>query len=741
MTRVVWQQQRTTPAPADFVGEVKALHPAAGQFTAQLLWQRGIREVAAFLDWHQYCPSSPFDFPEMSAAMARLQQAISQQEKVAIWGDFDADGVTATAVLWEGLHPFLREHLVGFYIPNRLQEGHGLSAKGLEQLAQQGVSLIITCDTGCTNHPEIALARDLGIDVIVTDHHTLAPDPLGAVALINPRQLPSSHPFRSLSGVAVAYKFVEAVYETWPQQTAQPPESLLDLVVVGLIADLVELRAEARYLAQRGLEALANTRRPGLKALLDNCQRKGQQFTDISFGLAPRLNAVSRVVGHVTPLIHLLTTHDPAKAEKIVKTVEDSNDSRRQLQTAIASEAHQKVAQLDLSTARVIVLTDNNWAAGVLGIVANELVSTYGRPAILLQTDPATGMAAGSARSEGTVDLYEALRSQQHLFVQFGGHPYAAGVRLKITDIPVLEAALNDYLLQQQGTAIAQPLAIDLEVKLADLGMPLFRELKLLEPFGLGNPQPRLLVRQVHLKNLRDNRSKHNSLPYTTFDLVEPQTGTCFPATWWQHQVSDCPTARCDVVLELQEWRGRVTANVVALQPSASTILTNAPIKLIEDFRDRPAAAPPTGVRVDRCPTSAAEWQRWVDRAQAQQQPLILAYSTPAEPDPLSLWQSLVAQFKDASQRQHPLQRHQLLTTLALDEVCFGLAIEVFKTLGVEVQEQDHTLHCRWPPQTCPTPETTAALEGFLGAIAEQQFRCRYFATAPVQCLENYAKG
>ncbi|WP_448514673.1 single-stranded-DNA-specific exonuclease RecJ [Parathermosynechococcus lividus] len=741
----MWQQLTTEVAAADFVAQVRALHPQAGASTAQLLWQRGIRreEVAAFLDWQAYCPTSPFEFPEMSVAMARLQQARQQQEKIAIWGDFDADGVTATAVLWEGLYRFFGQQLAGYYIPNRLQESHGLSAKGLQQLKQQGVSLVITCDTGCTNHAEIAFARTLGIEVIVTDHHTLALEPLGAVALINPRQLPPEHPLRPLSGVAVAYKFVEAVYETWPQHSAVPLESLLDLVAIGLITDLVELRAEARYLAQRGLEVLAKTPRPGLNALLATCRRQGNRVTDISFGIGPRINAVSRVAGNVKPLIELLTTLDPQHAQNIANAVEQANNSRRQLQGAIATEAHKKVAQLDLSTARVIVLTDENWSAGILGIVANELVTTYGRPAILLRTDPQTGMATGSARSGGTVDLYEALRTQQHLFVHFGGHPYAVGFSLKTADIPALTAALNDYLLHQQGTAtaIAQPLTIDLEVPLSALGMPLFKELQLLEPFGLGNPQPRLFVRGVAIQNPKEDRVKHQSLVYTRFDLVEPQTAVRFPAVWWRHRVSDCPATTCDVVLELDEWNGRITANLVALRPSAANTITPAPVELIYDFRDRPEAAPQTGLRVETCPTSAAAWQHWVDRAQAQQQPLILAYTAPAELDPLSLWQTLVTRFKVASQQQRPLERSHLLAELELDEACFRSALTVFNTLGVEVHEQGEVLVCRWPQHPHPSPDTAPALAAFLAAIAEQQFRRRYFTQAPLQCLQRYGRG
>lgn len=742
-----WQVYSADPAPLDFIEAVKKLHPDAGAITAQLLWQRGyrdpLRQVPPFLDWRYYESASPFAFPEMPAALGRLQRALDQQEKVALWGDFDTDGVTATTVLWEGLKPLLGAQLVDFYIPNRQHDAHGLSCHGLEGLQQKGVSLIITCDTGCTNGTEIAFARQLGMDVIVTDHHTLEPAPLGAVALINPRQLPWEHPLRHLSGVGVAYKFLEAVYATWPEKTqGYALENLLDLVAIGLIADLVELRGECRYLAQRGLEQLGQrqTLRPGIDALLKEASKGTVQQREISFTVAPRLNAVSHIQGDVRSLITLLTTQDSRQAQQLAKHIEKVNAERQRRQKEIAKMAHAKVAQLDLSASRVILLTDDSWPLSLLGLVANEIVKTYGRPAILLQTNPETGMAAGSARSDGFVDLYEALHSQRHLLEGFGGHPYAAGFRLKVAHIPLLEAALNQFLAQKEGTASAtpQPLRIDLEVTLDQLNERLLKELEVLAPFDTTHhPQPRLLVRNVELTDLRDNNNRENQNTRKYVSMVLRDRQHTFPAKWWDHQVGDCPKGRCDLVIELEQWQKSLSAVIKELRPSATNVIQAASFQSLMDYRDRPHEASVKGLRVETCPTSRESWRQWIQRAKREQQPLILAYSPPPEQDALKVWQEFLTLCQQANQQGTCLQREELREHLGIEAVTLNYALNVLETLGVKVIQSGEEFKCEWPPEVKSSPHTALALETFTAAIAEENFRRRYFAAAPLQALQE----
>ncbi len=332
----------------------------------------------------------------MQLAVKRLQQARNNNEKVAIWGDFDADGITSTAVLWDGLGQFFTKNTqLTYYIPNRLTESHGLNIPGIENIHQQGCQLIVTCDTGSTNIEEIIYANDLGIDIIVTDHHTLLPERPPVAALINPRNLPDSHQLFHLSGVAVAYKLVEALYLSFPEIPQQPLEDLLDLVAVGLIADLVQLSGDCRYLAQVGIQQLQqdfkkppfSRRRPGVGRLLELCQKNGDRPTDISFGLGPRINAVSRIQGDARFCVELLTSSDRKRVSELAEETELANTRRKSLQKDVARHVTQKLSQMDLSTTSVIVLADPQWSVGVLGLVAGQVAQDTGRPTILLSTE------------------------------------------------------------------------------------------------------------------------------------------------------------------------------------------------------------------------------------------------------------------------------------------------------------------------------------------------------------------
>ncbi|NJR59704.1 MAG: single-stranded-DNA-specific exonuclease RecJ, partial [Cyanobacteria bacterium CRU_2_1] len=393
-----WQVQSRFDLPEEFVLAVSQYAAGlSGQYAAQLLWQRGIRDLdrlAGFLDPRHYCPASSFEFKEeMQWAVDRLQQARQKAEKVAIWGDFDADGITATAVLWEGLGQFFSQNQqLTYHIPDRLKESHGLSKRGIETLAAQGYSLIVTCDTGSTNLDEIEYAHQYAMDVIVTDHHTLPDDRPPVTAILNPRYLPSEHPLANLSGVAVAYKLVEALYETLPDVPQQPLEALLDLVAIGLIADLVQLTGDCRYLAQRGIQQLQKNQdlvhspRPGIAKLLELCRKSGDRPTDISFGLGPRINAISRIYGDAQFCVELLTSQDKERCRQLAEETELANVRRKSLQRDVAQQVVARLAQLDLSTTHVIVLADPQWSVGVLGLVAGQIAQDYDRPTILLST-------------------------------------------------------------------------------------------------------------------------------------------------------------------------------------------------------------------------------------------------------------------------------------------------------------------------------------------------------------------
>ncbi|HLO52213.1 MAG TPA: DHH family phosphoesterase, partial [Kamptonema sp.] len=403
-----WQIQPPIYPPAWLIEAVKRHAPELpGHYAASLLLLRGVQnpeQIPGFLNPNLYQPASPFEFgEEMNWAIERILQARNQAEKIAIWGDFDADGITSTSVLWDGLGQFFSQNYqLTYYIPNRLTESHGLNCPGIDALAASGITLIITCDTGSTNLEEIDYARSLGIDIIVTDHHTLPEERPQVVAIINPRYLPPSHQLFHLSGVAVAYKLIEALYQTLPSVPQRPLADLLVLVAIGLIADLVQLTGDCRYLAQKGIECLgkqiANPTRPGIAKLLELCKGSGDRPTDISFGLGPRINAVSRIQGDASFCVELLTSRDVKRCNQLADLTEIANTRRKSLQKDVAKDVTAKLAKLDLSTTSVIVLADSQWPLGVLGLVAGQVAQEYGRPTILLCT---AGVGDGGDGGDG----------------------------------------------------------------------------------------------------------------------------------------------------------------------------------------------------------------------------------------------------------------------------------------------------------------------------------------------------
>lgn len=747
-----WQQQL-----ADWSTHVGWQTPFI-ELVGQLLWQRGWRNLAdirGYLQVEAYEPTSPFAFgEEMEWAIARLIRAHQQGEKVAIWGDFDADGLTATAVLWEGLGQFFTQsEQLRYYIPNRFTESHGLSNQGLGELAEWGSALIVTCDTGSTAATELAYAAELHLDVIVTDHHTLAEARPPVVALINPRQLPKGHPLGDLSGVAVAYKLVEALYERLPQIPQQPLETLLDLVAIGLIADLVALRGDCRYLTQRGLQVLeAQAKagvRPGVTKLLEFCKRTGDRPSDVAFGIGPRINAVSRIHGDASFGVELLTSRDRDRAEALALEAELANTRRKDLQATVLRQAKAQLATLDLGTTQVILLSDSQWSPGVLGLVASQIAQEYDRPTILFQTETTAApgaplMARGSARSVHQIDLYELVQAQSHLLTSFGGHPFAAGMTLPVENLPLLAAGLNravrSYLPTVDLTQLP-PLTVDCTVTVADLGRDLFRALKLLEPYGMGNPVPRLLLRDVQITNLweetlKDRRGGKQRYHKLSFDIVDPATDQGFPGHWWGHRRTDLPEGRYDLVVELDvnTYKKRYEARLVDLCPTIVPATTDTPTKtrwLIDQREPSIAAAPPPAM-ID-CPTDWSDFSPYrVDTTS-----LTLAYPPPSPLSPDQQWQQLLGMAKYLARTGESRPVSVLQEKLDLSDRTLQFALTALATLGYTVQHQQEQVELSPPaiPPTATQYEQTA--RRFLTAIQEEYFRQQYFYEVPVDILEQ----
>ncbi|HAN45586.1 MAG TPA: single-stranded-DNA-specific exonuclease RecJ [Cyanobacteria bacterium UBA8156] len=707
----IWQLQAAEEIPP-------WLEQRAGAIAGRLLWQRGWREPAAvesFLDWRawQPTPTTALGATEVEQAVARLVRAWETQEAIAIWGDFDADGITATAVLWEGLAPFFPQGEKLFaYIPNRLTESHGLSRAGLETLRH--CALIVTCDTGSTSLAELTLLRDWGIDAIVTDHHVLPPERPPVTALLNPRTLPPAHPLATLSGVAVAYKLLEAFYEAVPNPPSLAP--LLDLVAIGLVADLVELRGDCRYLAQRGIEVLKAKQRPGVKLLLDRCKRAGDRATDIGFGLGPRLNAASRIWGDAWPMVELLTGTDASQCQKLADRVEQANDRRKELVQRVQKEVEQRLAAVDLSTAGAIVLADGAWPAGILGLVAGRLVQDYNRPVFLLNV---TGdMARGSARAPRGLDLYQLLQGQGRLLLGFGGHPQAGGLSCLSQNIPLLQEAIEQQLSQQGWRPSAPTLSLDATVSVAQLNQQTFREIKQLEPFGMGNPPPYFLVPRCRFEAVTDDRhtgARGEKLRYRRTQFVLVDDGGSIPGIWWGHEAQELPPDRCDAAVELVDnpYQERYEVRLVAVRPSTESppvVVTTAPLQLLTS-RDE---VPPHALRCDRPPASQQELAQWLQTARCQ--PVALMYRPP-HPDGDRLWAQLVAQLvPDTSISLALLQQD-----LDIDERIGAIARQCLTAQGWQILATE----THWQIERQGDPKEASL---WIAAVNERRFRQRYFA-------------
>ena len=756
-----WQVVPPPEVPQWFTDIVSEYTPDSdGVYAAQLLWQRGINNLEVlpgYLDPDCYSASSPFTFGrEMTMAVDRLQQARNRGEKVTIWGDFDADGVTSTSVLWDGLGQFFPQHLqLDYYIPNRLTESHGLNNAGIDRLQESGTKLIVTCDTGSANVAEIEYARQLDIDIIVSDHHTLPEERPPVTAIINPRYFDVTNPLYSLSGVAVAYKLVEAMYQTLPDVPQQPLENLLDLVAIGLIADLVELKGDCRYLAQTGIQQLqkqinpAKVTRPGIAQLLELCRRHGDRPTDISFGLGPRINAVSRIHGDASFCVELLTSRDPVRCQELALETELANTRRKSLQKETTKQVKQKLERIDLSTTSVIVLEDSQWQGGVLGLVAGQIAQEYGRPTVLLSSEGE--IARGSARSVHNIDLYQLVKSQEYLLDRFGGHPFAAGLSLPIDNIALFREGINQQLRQQADATTMQPtIAADLVVTVAELGKPLFYQLKLLEPCGMGNPVPKLLIQNCWFtnawhNNARDARGEKIQYIKTTFKLKDDSVTKGFPGVWWGHYKDELPSqGRCDAIVELDlnTFDKRYEVRLLAIRTRKESLSLNSsqiPSSSIIDRRnnqDKSEELSNSQLSImKQCPLSWDEINKKYREAIAYNQTLVLAYPTPANISPAEVWQQLIGITKYLARTGKPVTKQQIQAKLNLSERTFELGLKAISALGFTCQQQAQYFQFGWNDDVSISREKDISI--FLFALEEEQFQRQYFSQISLSTLQG----
>ena len=472
----------------------------------RILAARGLNDVSArqaFLS-PDYAATKydPFLLSEMDKAVARLVLARQHQEKVVIYGDYDIDGLSATALLLDAFHSFGFQHLDAF-IPNRFVEGYGMTIGAVDKVRDMGAQLIVTVDCGSLCHTEIAYAADLGIDTVVTDHHNIAPTRPPAVATVNPKYADHEYPFRDLCGAGVAFKLVQALqtrldglpdgYEKW----------LLDLVALGTVCDIVTLADENRANVYWGLEVLKKQRRTGLKALMavSGIEPGTVNARHLGFGLGPRMNAAGRL-DTAQQSLDMLTAPDGIEALAASEKLEAFNVERRSIQDEIFKQACEQAD--GMADDRVLVVASEGWNHGVIGIVASKLVETYKKPVFIIGIRGDT--ATGSARSFGDFSAADAVRAADDIVLRGGGHGAAAGVTLETVQIPAFRRRVNEFydslnLINQ--TSFLQPHA-DVEIKdFTEITEELVEQIARMEPFGNGNPEPILKIAHAVVAGVR----------------------------------------------------------------------------------------------------------------------------------------------------------------------------------------------------------------------------------------------
>ncbi|MBS4208990.1 single-stranded-DNA-specific exonuclease RecJ [Bacillus sp. FJAT-50079] len=512
LSKTRWVVKERNEEASKYIADTLNIAP----LVATLLVNRGLDDVEAAKKF-LYIENEPFHDPflieGMESGTKRIKEAIANQEPILIFGDYDADGVTSTSVLMMVLKEMGAN--VRYYIPNRFTEGYGPNAPAFRMAAETGIKLIVTVDTGISALEEATLAKELGIDLIITDHHEPGEQLPDAFAIIHPKLPGSRYPFQELAGVGVAFKLAHALM-------GEVPTHLLDLVAIGTIADLVPLHGENRLITKIGLKQLAVTERPGIQAI---CQIAGAKIAEVNeetigFMLAPRLNAAGRLE-HAGPAVELLMTNDEDEALQLAEELDLLNKERQSIVSTIANEAIQIVEkQYQSDDDHVLVIGKEGWNPGVIGIVASRLVEKFYRPAIVLSYDEETGLAKGSARSIQGFDLFENLSALSELLPHFGGHSMAAGMTLKLEDVDLLRIRLNERAKEQLTDDDYIPITeLDAEITVEEASIETINQLNMLAPYGMKNPKPKVLIENTAISGMRKIGANQTHIKLT---LEEP---------------------------------------------------------------------------------------------------------------------------------------------------------------------------------------------------------------------------
>ncbi|MBJ8325457.1 single-stranded-DNA-specific exonuclease RecJ [Streptococcus pacificus] len=520
----------------------------------QILYRRGVNTQEALRDFLSTDISQlhdPYLLNDMKKAVDRIRQAVETNEKILVYGDYDADGMTAASILKETFEAMGAESLI--YLPNRFVDGYGPN-KSIYQyyIEQEQVTLIVTVDNGVSGHEAISYANEVGVDVIVTDHHSMPPELPDAYAIIHPEHKGADYPFKYLAGCGVAFKLACALLETIPAE-------LLDLVAIGTIADMVSLTGENRTLVKMGLSVLKDTERLGLLELLNlaNVERDSITEETIGFVLAPQLNALGRL-DDPNPAIELLTGFDEEETQQIALMIQEKNEERKILVQSIFDEAMQMVDP----SKPIQILAKEGWHPGVLGIVAGRILEKISQPVIVLTIDGDT--AKGSGRSPDSFNLFEVLNKQGDLFIAFGGHSGAAGMTIAVSQLESLTKAIIDDIYDNNlQSSQKNTLDIDGELDLASIDFPLLKSFDQLAPFGMDNKKPTFLIKDFVVKSVRTMGAGNSHLKLRITQANVDCDVVAFQLGHLAQEFQQLQNIEMVVTLSVNKWNGNTTIQLM----------------------------------------------------------------------------------------------------------------------------------------------------------------------------------
>ncbi len=559
-----WIVNRTNPEFLGYIAKAASISP----ILAQVLINRGMKDldaIKAFINPSINDLHDPFLLPDMGAAVSRIKTAIDNKETVFIHGDYDADGITATAVLITALGKL---GLKTFYhIPHRIKEGYGVSKTGIEKARECGASLIITVDCGISSEEEVSMARSMGMDVIITDHH-VPPERLPeATAVIDPHRADSQYPFKHLAGVGVAYKLVQALVRDLKVQSSEfRAEELLDIVALGTIADSVPMTGENRVFVTHGIRIInSDPCRTGLEALKEIARiDKKLSSSHLSFTLIPRINAAGRL-DDASEVVRLFVTDDMGIARGIAGLLEDRNRQRKKIEGDVLQSALKMIDEDNVDSA--IVLSSPDWHQGVIGIVASRLVDLFYRPVFLFSEKDS--IAKGSARGIPPFHLYQAIEECSDLMLAFGGHRQAAGLKMVTDNLPEFRKRMNSIVNEKLSDDERVPvMEIEAAVQFSDLNFKLVEELSLLEPFGFSNREPVFGSKDVRIVNHRIVGNNHLKMQLKQKNMYVETIG--FNMGEELGSAENILSLDIAFVPDINEWNGtrNLQLNLKAIRPS-----------------------------------------------------------------------------------------------------------------------------------------------------------------------------